>query len=612
MTVQHGEFGFLAFGVVLLVVAVVSVPIARKVGLPALIAYLIGGMVIGPYGLRIFGTPESIIPVSELGVVMLLFLIGLELELGRLMAMRGAIFGLGAAQLAVTALALAGLSYFSGLIGWRGAIVAGLALAMSATAIALQILEERGDLQRDYGQRTFAILLFQDMAVVPLLALLPLLAPALDSVHADFAEGLRTVALIGGAIAIIVLAGRYLLNPFFRLLAQSGSREVMTAAALLVVLGAALLMQTVGMSMALGAFLAGVMLAESNYRHELEADIEPFRGLLLALFFMGVGMSIDIALVRANLALIVLAAVVITALKAAIVWLLFRATCTRGNALRAGSILTGAGEFAFVIFPLGASLGIIDRPQAGILTAIAAITMLFGPLVAATTEFALRRLARPAGLESEDFSDAHGSVLVIGFGRFGQIVSQCLLAEGIDVITIDNNPEMIAQASRFGFKVYYGDGTRLDVLRAAGTAAARLVAICIDNREAASRVVDLVHAEFPGTQLYVRSYDRRHSLQLIAKGVEFELRETYELALLFGRKTLEALGLDDERALAIEEFVRRRDLDRLALQQAEGISAGIDLLRTTMVQEPLSKPARAAKPLNPEARQLVRPPPGES
>jgi glutathione-regulated potassium-efflux system protein KefB len=611
MVQQYGEFGFLAFGTVLLVVAVVSVPIARKIGLPALIAYLIGGMIIGPYGLGIFGTPESIIPVSELGVVMLLFLIGLELELGRLMAMRGAIFGLGVAQLAITALAIAALTYVAHLLGWRGAIVAGLALAMSATAIALQILEERGDLQRDYGQRAFAILLFQDMAVVPLLALLPLLAPGGESIHRDFTDGLRTVGLIGGAIAIIVLAGRYLLNPFFRLLAQSGSREVMTAAALLVVLGAALLMRTVGMSMALGAFLAGVMLAESNYRHELEANIEPFRGLLLALFFMGIGMSIDIDLVRANLALIVLAALAITALKASIVWLLFRATCARGDALRAGSILTGAGEFAFVLFPLGASLGILDRPQAGILTAVAAITMLLGPLVAATTEIALRRLARPAGPENEDFSDAHGPVLVIGFGRFGQIVSQCLLAEGIDVITIDNNPEMIAQASRFGFKVYYGDGTRLDVLRAAGTAAARLVAVCIDNREAASRVVDLVHAEFPGTQLYVRSYDRRHSLQLIAKGVEFELRETYESALLFGRKTLEALGLDDERALAVEEFVRRRDLERLALQQVEGISAGTDLLRTTMVQEPLSRPARAAKPLNPEARQLVRPPPSD-
>ena len=610
---QHGELGFLTFGLVLLAAAVLSVPIARRLGLSAIVAYLIAGIVIGPHGLAAFGTPESIIPVSELGVVMLLFLIGLELELGRLVALRRAIFGLGAAQLALTALAIGALAYLVGLVDWRGAVVAGVALAMSATAIALEILEERGQLQQDYGQRAFAILLFQDMAVVPLLAVLPLLAQAGESNHADVGDGLRAVALIVGAILLIVVSGRYLLNPFFRLLAQTGSREVMTAAALLVVLGAALVMQKAGMSMALGAFLAGVLLAESNYRHELEADIEPFRGLLLALFFMGIGMSIDLAIVRANLWLILAAAAVITVLKAAIVWLLFNATCVRrADALRAGSVLTAAGEFAFVLIPLGGSLGVLDARQASILTAIAAITMLLGPLVATFTETLLRRLNPPDTREPDDFSEARGSVLVIGFGRFGQIVSQCLLAEDIDVTTIDNDPEMIQDAAGFGFKVYYGDGTRLDVLRAAGAGEARLVAVCIDNRQAASRIVDLVHAEFPGTKLYVRSYDRRHTLQLIAKGVDFELRETYESALVFGRSTLEALGLDSERAAATEQFVRARDLDRLAIQQAEGLSAGTDLLNTRMVHEPLSTPAREVKPLNPEAEEIIsRPPVGE-
>ena len=607
---QHGELGFLTFGLVLLAAAVLSVPIARRLGLSAIVAYLIAGIVIGPHGLAAFGTPESIIPVSELGVVMLLFLIGLELELGRLVALRRAIFGLGAAQLALTALAIGALAYLVGLVDWRGAVVAGVALAMSATAIALEILEERGQLQQDYGQRAFAILLFQDMAVVPLLAVLPLLAQAGESNHADVGDGLRAVALIVGAILLIVVSGRYLLNPFFRLLAQTGSREVMTAAALLVVLGAALVMQKAGMSMALGAFLAGVLLAESNYRHELEADIEPFRGLLLALFFMGIGMSIDLAVVRANLWLILVAAAVITVLKAAIVWLLFNATCVRrADALRAGSVLTAAGEFAFVLIPLGGSLGVLDARQASILTAIAAITMLLGPLVATFTETLLRRLNPPDTREPDDFSEARGSVLVIGFGRFGQIVSQCLLAEDIDVTTIDNDPEMIQDAAGFGFKVYYGDGTRLDVLRAAGAGEARLVAVCIDNRQAASRIVDLVRAEFPGTKLYVRSYDRRHTLQLIAKGVDFELRETYESALVFGRSTLEALGLDSERAAATEQFVRARDLDRLAVQQAEGLSAGTDLLSTRMVHEPLSTPAREVKPLNPEAEEIISRPP---
>jgi len=607
---QYGEFGFLSFGLVLLGAAVLSVPIARRLGLSAIVAYLTAGIIIGPYGIGVFGTPESIIPVSELGVVMLLFLIGLELELGRLLAMRGTIFGLGAAQLTITGLAIATLSYAAGLVEWRGAIVAGLALAMSATAIALQILEERGQLQQDYGQRAFAILLFQDMAVVPLLAVLPLLAPAGEGTHAQLGDGLRAVGLIAGAIALIVLAGRYLLNPFFRLLAQSGSREVMTAAALLVVLGAALTMQKAGMSMALGAFLAGVLLAESNYRHELEADIEPFRGLLLALFFMGIGMSIDLVIVRANLWLIAVAAITITILKAAIVWLLFRATCVhRGDALRAGSVLTGAGEFAFVLIPLGGSLGVLDPRQGSILTAIAATTMLLGPLVATLTDGLVRRWTGPDLREPDDFSDASGSVLVIGFGRFGQIVSQCLLAEGIDVTAIDNDPEMLESVARFGFKVYYGDGTRLDVLRAAGAGEARLIAICIDNREAASRIVDLVQAQFPAAKLYVRSFDRRHTLQLVAKGVDFQVRETYESALVFGRKTLEALGLDSERAAAVEEFVRRRDLDRLVLQQAEGISAGADLLRTRMVHEPLSTPRHEVKPLNPEAEEIIARPP---
>jgi monovalent cation:proton antiporter-2 (CPA2) family protein len=604
---QYGEFGFLTFGLVLLAAAVLSVPIARRLGLSAIVAYLIAGIVIGPFGIAAFGTPESIIPVSELGVVMLLFLIGLELELGRLVAMRRAIFGLGAAQLSLTAIVIGALAYAAGLADWRGALVAGLALALSATAIALQILDERGQLQQDYGQRAFAILLFQDMAVVPLLAALPLLAR--ESVHHSLADGLRAVALIAGAIALIVVAGRYLLNPFFRLLAQTGAREVMTAAALLVVLGAALIMQTAGMSMALGAFLAGVLLAESNYRHELEADIEPFRGLLLALFFMGIGMSVDMTAVRANLWLILVAAIIITLLKATIVWLLFRATCShRGDALRAGSVLTGAGEFAFVLIPLGGTLGALDAGQASILTAIAAITMLLGPLVATLTDTLLQCFAQTKEQEPDDFSEARGAVLVIGFGRFGQIVSQCLLAEGIDVTTIDNDPEMIQQAARFGFKVFYGDGTRLDVLRAAGAVEVRLIAICVNVREDASRIVDLVHANFPGTKLYVRSFDRRHSLQLIDKGVDFELRETYESALLFGRKTLEGLGLDPDRAGEVEQFVRRRDLERLVLQQAEGIGAGLDLLRTQMTQEPLSKPSREVKPLNPEAQEIVRRP----
>src|SRR5436305_1223594 len=591
----------------LLAAAVISVPIARFLRLSAIVAYLVAGVVIGPYGFGIFNTPERILTVAELGVVMLLFLIGLELELSRLFVMRRAIFGLGVAQLVLTAAAIAGLAIATGMFNWRAALVAGLALALSATSIALRILEDRGTLQTPYGQRAFAILLFQDMAVVPLLALLPLLAaPGQATEQLSLADTANNVALIGGAIAGLVIAGRYLLNPFFRLLAWTDAREVMTAAALLIVLGSALLMQVVGMSMALGAFLAGVLLAESTYRHELEADIEPFRGLLLALFFMGVGMTIDMKIVMANLWLVLAAAIVITLLKAGIVWVLFRATCTgRGDALRAGSVLTGAGEFAFVLLPLGATLGILTANQGSLLSAIAAMTLLLGPPFAEATEQMLRRFARRPEPDAQDFEDASGTVLVIGFGRFGQIVSQHLLAAEVDVTAIDVDPEMIQVAARFGFKVYYGDGTRLDVLRAAGLEKARLIAICVDNQDDCNRIVDLTKAEFPGTKIFARSYDRGHPLQLLAPDVDYELRETFDSAMKFGRRTLEAIGLDAGRAKIVQDFIRTRDRDRIAVQQAEGIYAGIDLLRQRPRMAPFSEPQRQGKALNEEAEEII-------
>ncbi len=603
---HSNEFGFLFLGVVLLAAAVVSVPIARGARLSAIVAYLAAGVVIGPFGLRVFSAPGTILTVAELGVVLLLFLIGLELKLSRLLAMRRDIFGLGAAQLILTATVLGLLAYAIGLTGWRGAIIGGVALAMSATSIALTILEERGHLHETYGQRAFAVLLFQDMSIVPLLAALPLLAPVMADHGRSAGETMTSVGLAAGAIACVVIAGRYLLNPLFRLLAGTGAREVMTAAALLIVLGAAELMHAVGMSMALGAFLAGVLLAESNYRHELEADIEPFRGLLLALFFMGVGMSIDMAAVWANLWLIIAAALAITVLKAAVVWALFRATCARtGDALRAGSVLTPAGEFAFVLVPLGLSLAVLDARAASLLSAIAAVTMLIGPPFATLTETLLARFTQTAEPEPESFDGVKGSVLLIGFGRFGQLVSQCLLAQGVDVTALDNDAEMIQSASRFGFKVYYGDGTRLDVLRAAGVNNVRMVAVCVDKRDAASRIVELVRSECPGAKLYVRSYDRTHSLELIRAGVDFELRETYESALTFGRSVLEALGLDAESAIAVQEDVRRRDQERLALQQAGDVMAGLDKIYARPQPEPLIAPVRQSRPLNADADDII-------
>ncbi|HMK79286.1 MAG TPA: monovalent cation:proton antiporter-2 (CPA2) family protein [Xanthobacteraceae bacterium] len=606
MDSHSAELGLLGLPLTLLAAAVVSVPIARFLRLSATVAYLLAGIVIGPYGLGIFVTPERILTVAEFGVVMLLFLIGLELELKRLLAMRRNIFGLGVAQVVLTVLAIAGLALLTGRFDWRGALVAGLALALSATSIALRILEDRGHLQQDYGERAFAILLFQDMSVVPVLALVPLMAASGATKQVSLADTVSSAALIAAAIATLVVAGRYLINPFFRLLAWTGAREVMTAAALLIVLGAALMMQVVGMSMALGAFLAGVLLAESTYRHELEADIEPFRGLLLALFFMGVGMTMDMQIVWANLRLILGAAILITLLKALIVWVLFRATCSkRGDALRAGSVLTGASEFAFVLLPLATTLGIISATQGSLLSAIAAITLLIGPLFASLSELVLRRFARAAERDADDFSDAHGAVLLIGFGRFGQIVSQYLLAEDLDVTAIDLDPDMIQVAGRFGFKVYYGDGTRLDVLRAAGADDARLVAICIDDEDRVNRIVDLIRGEFPGTKIFARSYDRGHTLQLLARNVDFETRETFESAMRFGRAALEAMGIDQDRAAIVEDFIRSRDRERIAVQQAEGIYAGIDLLRSRPTPTPFGEVRHGARALNMEAGELI-------
>jgi glutathione-regulated potassium-efflux system protein KefB len=607
MDQTHGS-GLLVLPLLLLAVAVISVPLGRLLRLSPIVAYLAAGVVVGPFGLALVRERETIVAVSELGVVLLLFLIGLELEFSRLLALRRAIFGLGAAQLALTATVLGSLAFALGLTGWRGAVIAGLALAMSATSIALKILEERGQLQQAYGQRAFAILLFQDMSVVPILALLPLVAPGADSHMTDFLGTMVAVGRVGASIAAVVIAGRYLLNPFLALLAGTGAREVMTAAALLVVLGAAALMQFAGMSMALGAFLAGVLLAESNYRHELEADIEPFRGLLLALFFMSVGMSIDMQVVAANLVLIAAAAIVITLVKAGIVALLFRATCPHpDDALRAGSVLTAAGEFAYVLIPFGVTLSVMAVREASLFSAIAAVTMLMGPPVASLADQVLARLGRNRLPEPDALEGVTGTALVIGFGRFGQLVSQCLLAEGVDVVTIDNDPEMIANAGRFGFKVYYGDGARLDVLRAAVRAEVRLVAVCVDKREAANRIVDLVRSEFPGLKLYVRSYDRRHTLELLAKGIDFEIRETFESAIEFGRAVLEGLGLAHERAVEVADYIRQRDMDRLALQQVEGIAAGRDLVWKQRVRpEPLSEPVRKSEALNAEARELVR------
>ncbi|GAU81042.1 monovalent cation:proton antiporter-2 (CPA2) family protein [Bosea sp. BIWAKO-01] len=583
--------------------AVIAVPLFRRLGQSAVLGYLAAGIAIGPSVLALVNDPDAIRGTAEIGVVLLLFLVGLELQPSRLYSMRKDILGAGLAQMALSATAI-------GLVGWKfglsvgGAIAVGLALALSATSIALQVLEERGDGSETYGRRTFSILLFQDISIAPALALLPLLATTGAQNHSG-APALAGLGLALLAVALLVLVGRYLLNPFFRILASTGAKDVMTAAALLIVLGAAMLMERVGLSMAMGAFLAGVLLADSHFRHELEADIEPFRGVLLGLFFMAVGMSLDLQLVFDNALLLALAAPLLVAFKIVVAATILRVSCSSSTeAIRAGALLSPAGEFAFVLLPLGAALGLLNTQQAALATSLAALSMLIGPVAAKLIDLWLSRRAGPAETMEEDFEGAGGSVMVIGFGRFGQVVTQALLLQHIPVTIIDSNVERIRSASKFGFRIYYGDGTRLDVLRAAGAGKAKIICICIDNREAALRIVEMARAEFPSARLHVRAYDRVHAIELMKADVDFQMRETFESALGFGRVTLESLGLSYDEASLVIDSVRDRDAQRMEIQYHEGIAAGIQKV-PRVSPEPLVQPKAKSKALTEETREVI-------
>lgn len=584
--------------------AVVAIPLLRFAGLSAVLGYLIAGVVIGPSGLGLFREPEVLRSIAELGIVMFLFVIGLELKPSKLLSMKRDIIGLGLAQVVLAMIPLL-LLLKAGGFGGTGLVVVAFAFALSATAIALQVIGERGAMSTTYGQKSFAVLLFQDMAIVPFIALMPLFAglPGGASAGKSVVKHLPEIGLAIGALVAIVLAGRFLLNPFFRLLARADAREVMTAAALLVVLGSAEAMHYVGLSAALGAFLAGLMLAESNFRHQLEADIEPFRGLLLGLFFMSVGMGIEAKVVTENLWVILGGALLIVSLKGGLTFLLLRvARLGVSDAARAAVLLATIGEFSFVIVPLAAGLGMITGKQASILAAIAALTMFLVPLLVKALEPLLVWWSkRQAGLETyqEDYSDAGGEVLVIGFGRFGQVVNQMFLAAEKNVTVIDRNIDRIRSAGTFGFKVYYGDGRRLDVLRAAGAEKAAVIAICVDDREAASTMVEMAVRAFPQAKLFVRAYDRVHALGLMERGVKFPFRETFDSALSFGRDALMGLGLSEDEADDVRLDVRRRDIQRLLRQRDEGILGGSDLLHgRTVMPEPLVEPRRKGRDIS--------------
>jgi monovalent cation:H+ antiporter-2, CPA2 family len=578
---------------VLLGGAIVAASLFKRLGLGTVLGYLALGVVVGPVARLLTSGPE-ILDFAGLGVVFLLFVIGLELKPARLWSMKLAIFGLGLLQVIATGLALAALAYVAVGLSWQAAAIAGFGLALSSTAFAMQILEERGETGQKYAQTAFAVLLFQDLAIVPLLALVPVLSPIPpQGGPGPLVEG----AVAAASIAALFIAGRYLINPFFRVIANTGAREVMIAAALFVVLGSAMLMQIAGLSMAMGAFLAGLLLAESTYRHELEADIEPFRGILLGLFFVGVGMSLNLSVIAAQWLVIVLSVPVLMAVKAAIIYGLCRLFGTGHNdAVRAAFLLPQGGEFGFVLFSAAASSALMSSSQASLMIAIVTVSMALTPISIGLGRLFLSR-EKPEQME-EDFDGAGADVLMIGFSRFGQIASQVLLAGGRDVTIIDISADRVRAVARFGFRIYFGDGSRKDVLEAAGIRRARIVAVCTARKEMTDRIVALVQSEYPDTKLFVRSYDRGHSLALRASGVHYELRETVESGLVFGRETLAELGMDQEQAELIMADMRRRDEDRLAVQAVEGIAAGRDMLLTKPTPEPLVPPRRESKRLD--------------
>jgi len=561
--------------VTLLGAAVVAVPIFKRLGLGSVLGYLAAGLVIGPFGLGLFSDPQAIIHVAELGVVMFLFIVGLEMEPSRLWGLRREIFVLGALQVGTCSVLLSLVGVAMG-FPLGVSFIAAAGFVLTSTAIVMQVLEERGDLSTPKGQRMVSVLLLEDIAIVPLLALVAFLAPG--GADATLADRLAAIGIGIASILALIVVGRYLLNPMFSLLAKANAREILTAAALLVVLGAALALQLGGLSMAMGAFLAGVLLSESSFRHQLEADIEPFRGLLLGLFFLGVGMALDLGVIANNWPLVVTSVVSYMVLKFAGIYGIARLTkSSHRESIERAVIMCQGGEFAFVLYAAATSVGLITGEANAILTAVIIISMVLTPLMIILHD----RLIPPVAQSMDGVEEPHnlqGNVLIIGFGRFGQIVSQPLLARGHTISFIETDTESIRDGAEFGFKVHYGDGTRLDILHAAGAATARAVIIAIDNRVATQRIAEICKAEFPLVPVFARSYDRTTSLELVQAGVDYQIRETFESALAMAEEALTRLGCEQTQAADVIVEFRRRDADRFELEASGGLYAGRALL----------------------------------
>ena len=564
-----GTPAFLPEAVVYLAAAVVVVPLFIRFRLGAVLGYLAAGILIGPSVLALVSEPEQVLKFAEFGIVLLLFVIGLELQPSRLWALRRDIFGLGAAQVVLCGLALTGLVMALTSLSWQAALVVGLPLGLSSTALVMQLLNERDIAGTEFGTRSFSMLLFQDLAIVPLLTIVAALSRVPDP---DALPGWQLALMTVAALGFLVFVGRYLLPPVFRIIGTLGAREAFVAAALLSVLGSALLMASLGLSMALGAFVAGVMLAESPYRHALEADIEPFRGLLLGLFFVAIGMTLDLGVVRNQWPLVVALVIGVMTVKTGVIFALARGFGTgTTRAFQMGLLLSQGGEFGFVLFAEAARGLLITTPAAQLFGAVVTLSMALTPLIfllASKLRVGAAAVATSRdGPETAAYGNGKkGRAIVVGGGRFGQVVAQMLAARGVTVTTIDLDAELIDVSQRFGVKVYWGDGRRLDILRAAGIDRADVLIMAIDGAWDPGTVLNPIRTEWPDLAILARAFDRTHLLALRRAGVETVVRETFDSGVEMGREALSTLGTPIGVIDAIDAEFRRRDADRLALQ----------------------------------------------
>jgi len=553
-----------------LAAAVICVPLAWRFKVGAVLGYLVAGIAIGPWGFNLVADVDSIMHFSEFGVVLMLFVIGLELEPKRLIEMRKSVFGGGALQLALSSVALALGASAMGL-GWKPALVVGLALALSSTAIAIATMTERNFLSTPTGQSSFAVLLFQDIAAIPLLAIIPLLGVA-ALISGSSEPGWIDAAKAFGAIAAVIVVGVYFTRPLLRLVAKTNLREVFTAFTLLLVIGIAQIMSFVGLSMGLGAFLAGVLLASSEYRHALETDIEPFKGLLLGLFFISVGMTIDFGLLVHQPGTVALLVLGFLTIKLATLWLTARiiGVTSRQRWLFA-ILLSQGGEFGFVVFGAAHTVGVLSREWTDLLNMTVALSMTTTPLLLLLHDWWIARIecAGKEKADADEIDEKNTRVIIAGFGRFGQIVGRLLFANGIDAVVLDHDPDQIELLRKFGYKVFYGDATRLDLLRAAGAEQATLIVNAIDNVEDSLLLSDIVREHFPNLKIVARARNVMHYVELRSRGVDVIERESFEAALKLGRHSLEVLGIDRFRARDMANIFRRHNVRNLDARVAD-------------------------------------------